>query len=93
MFLLVITLLYYRKTKKKEIILIKERNDATEELFEIIKSFQEKIAKAKSEEQHRISQELHDNVMNQIYGIRLSLGLLNKSEDSQFIEKSLSLIK
>ena len=91
--LLVVTLLYYRKTKKKEIKLIKERNDATEELFEIIKSFQEKIAKAKSEEQQRISQELHDNVMNQIYGIRLSLGLLNKSEESQFIEKRLSLIK
>lgn len=91
--LLVIVLLYFRKTKKKEIKLIKERNDATEELFEIINSFQDKITKVKHDEQQRISQELHDNIMNQIYGIRLSLGLLDNSDHNQFIKKRLSLIK
>jgi signal transduction histidine kinase len=42
---------------------------------------------ARVEEQNRISRELHDNVMNKLYGTRLHLGLLNTSTSPDAPEK------
>lgn len=90
---LCVTLLFYRKAKTKEIKLIKERNTASEELVELINTFQESIVKAKLIEQERIAKELHDGIMNQLYGVRLKLGLLNENKTDEGVEKRVRYIK
>ena len=54
---------------------------------------QGKVEEGKKIEQERISQELHDGVLNRMLGIRLVLIGLNKRSDPESIEQRAELIK
>lgn len=61
----------------KEIAFRKQLQVAELELFDLMRSSQVALNSAREEEQNRIARELHDNVMNKLYGTRLQLGMLN----------------
>ena len=63
--------------QRKEIVYRKQLQAAELELFDLMRSSQVALNSAREEEQNRISRELHDNVMNKLYGTRLQLGMLN----------------
>ncbi len=89
-FLLVLVIVYrYIKSQKREIAFTKAQQKAEEEIFDLLKEYQLKLRIAKELEQNRISKELHDSVMNKLYGARIQLGILNDSDDKEIKEKRL----
>ncbi|MFN3754228.1 ATP-binding protein [Flavobacterium sp.] len=86
--LLVLLIIYrYLQHQKKEIANKRQQQKAEEEIFELLKEYQIKLAQAKEIEQNRISKELHDSVMNKLYGVRLQLGMLNASDAKEVKQK------
>lgn len=86
---LITIIVKYKIAQKKEIEWLAQKKAADEELFSLISDFQVQLVKAKEREQNRISKELHDGIMNQIYGVRLNLGFLNNLDDAGSKEKRL----
>lgn len=78
---------------KKELQLLEQKNIADRELFKLTSEFQIELVNAKQNAQNRISKELHDGIMNQIYGVRLNLGFLNEFDDKEAKDKRLILVK
>jgi len=86
--LLVLLMIYrYLLHQKKEIANKRQQQKAEEEIFELLKEYQIKLSQAKELEQNRISKELHDSVMNKLYGVRLQLGMLNESDTQEVKNK------
>lgn len=83
-FVLVIWFWYARQ---KEFNYRQKLQDAELELFELMQSYQTDLTVAKEKEQNRIAKELHDTIMNRLYGIRLQLGLHNSSDKKESKEK------
>lgn len=70
-----------------------QKNEAEQNLFELLKQQQTMINKAQEKEKKRIALELHDGVMNKLYSTRLNLGVLNKNIDTESIDSRKKLIK
>jgi len=89
--LLLVSFIIYRyiKSQKREIEYRKAQQKAEEEIFDLLKEYQLKLSIAKELEQNRISKELHDSVMNKLYGARMQLGLLNEYNEEEIKEKRL----
>jgi signal transduction histidine kinase len=90
--LIVIIIYRYIKTKKLEIALLLKQQQAEEEIFELLKENQIKMNLAKVAEQNRISRELHDGVLNKLYGTRMQLGILNESDKVEIKAKRLMYV-
>jgi len=89
-FALVLVIVYrFIKSQKREIEFRKAQQKAEEEIFDLLKEYQLKLSIAKEVEQNRISKELHDSVMNKLYGARMQLGILNDSDVKEVKEKRL----
>ena len=73
--------------QRKELAYRKRLQEAELELFDLMRSSQIALNLAKEEEQNRISKELHDNIMNRLYGTRLQLGMLNSIPSPDAEEK------
>lgn len=82
----------YIKSKKRELAHQIQHQKAEEEIFELLKDYQTKLNVIKLREQNRISMELHDSVLNKLYGTRLQLGILNNSDAVEVKEKRLSYV-
>ncbi|WP_051365751.1 tetratricopeptide repeat-containing sensor histidine kinase [Flavobacterium saliperosum] len=89
---LVIIIIKNKIAQKKETAFLAQKKVADEELFNLISDFQVQLVKTKEKEQNRISKELHDGIMNQIYGVRLNLGFLNNLDNPESKEKRLFYI-
>lgn len=89
--LLLVSFIIYRyiKSQKRKIEFRKAQQKAEEEIFDLLKEYQLKLSIAKELEQNRISKELHDSVMNKLYGARMQLGLLNEYNEEEIKEKRL----
>lgn len=90
---LIILIIRDKISRKKEAQLIQEKKLADEELLNLTKEFQSGLIEARIEEQNRISKELHDGIVNQIYGIRMILGSLNNKDDEETQKKRFGYIK
>jgi signal transduction histidine kinase len=92
--LLLIAIIIYRyiKSKKLEIVMLLKQQEAEEEVFKLLKENQIKMNLAKVSEQNRISRELHDGVLNKLYGTRLQLGILNESDTDEVKAKRLTYV-
>lgn len=75
------------KAKNKELQLIQQQQEANEEIYHLLVEQQTKVNTAKEEEKTRIAMELHDNIMNKIYGVRMNLGFFNNKADEKATEK------
>jgi len=89
---LIIIIVKNKIAQKKEAELMAQKKAADDELFNLISDFQVQLVKTREKEQNRISKELHDGIMNQIYGVRLNLGFLNNLDDPQSKEKRLHYV-
>ena len=92
-FLFIAIIIYrYIKSKKVEIELLLKQRKAEEEIFKLLQENQIKMNLAKVAEQNRISRELHDGVLNKLYGTRLQLGILNESDNEDIKVKRLTYV-
>jgi signal transduction histidine kinase len=82
----------YIMNKKRELAHQKQHQKAEEEIFELLNEYQTKFSTIKIKEQNRISRELHDSVLNKLYGTRLQLGILNSSDALEVKEKRLGYV-
>lgn len=85
--LIIIIVLRYLKYRNKELQFIKKQQSANEEIYELLTEQNKKIDIAKDNEKARIAKELHDGIMNKIYGVRMNLGFFNSLIDDKTIEK------
>lgn len=82
---------HYR-ARRKEVQLLRERQMADDEIFQLLQQQQEKVEEGRKLEKRRISQELHDGVMGKLSGIRLNLFVLHKRNDPETVAKCLDHI-
>ena len=66
---------------------------ADQEILLLTEDFRRELAFSTGKEQDRISKELHDGIVNEIYGIRMILGSLNAQTDEISQKKKLGYIK
>ena len=85
--LVIIIVLRYLEYKNKELQFLKKQQKANEEIYQLLTEQHEKINVAKDNEKAKIAKELHDGVMNKIYGVRMNLGFFNSKIDAEIIEK------
>ena len=92
-FILIGIIIYrYIKSKKLKIAMLLKQQKADEEVFELLKENQIKMNLAIVAEQNRISRELHDGVLNKLYGTRMKLGILNESDEEEIKAKRLTYV-
>ena len=89
----IVLIIRNRISRKKELYLIQQKELADEELFNLTKEFQTSLVEAKEAEQKKLSKELHDGIVNKIYGIRMMLGSLNANSDENSKSQRLGYIK
>lgn len=77
----------YINKKNKELKHLKEQKLASDELYELLNNQQKKITEAKQNQKAEIAKELHDNIMNNMYSVRLGLDAISKSTDKSQAEK------
>lgn len=82
----------YIKGQKRERSIKLAQDKAEEELALLLKKHQVQVAMTRQQEQNRISKELHDGIMNQIYGVRLHLEMLNGKDDDESKAKRLKFV-
>ena len=77
----------YIKYKNKELQFLRRQEKASEDVYNLLTEQQQKINQAKDIQKTKIAQELHDGVINTLYGIRLNLGFFNSKADEVSVEK------
>ena len=85
--MLLIIVLRYIKYKNKELQFLQQHQKANEEIYQLLTEQHEKINSAKEKEKSKIAKELHDGIMNKIYGVRMNLGFFNSKNEEGIIEK------
>lgn len=78
---------------KKDRLYRYEKEEAEKEILLLTAEFHKELVKSRKEEQDRISKELHDSIVNEIYGIRMILGSLNAQNSDEAQKKRLVYIK
>lgn len=73
-----------RREKRKELEVAIQQQEASEEIYNLMLTQQDKMDQAKALEKKRISQEIHDGVLGRLFGVRLNLDSLNaiKTDDA-----------
>ena len=90
--LILLFIIKIQRAKQKELMLIQQQQEANENIYRLIQDQQIKINEARHLEKKRISQELHDGVMNKLTSTRLNLFILSKKRDDETINKCLTFI-
>ncbi|WPO77826.1 sensor histidine kinase [Flavobacterium sp. KACC 22761] len=83
----IISLYIYLRYRNKELRFVKQQQNDSDEIFQLLSEQNEKINRAKEEEKNKIARELHDGIMNKVYSIRMNLGFFNAKADENAIEK------
>jgi signal transduction histidine kinase len=90
---LIVLIIRNRISRRKELNLIQQKEHADNELYLLTKEFQTSLVEAKEHEQRKLSKELHDGIVNKIYGIRMMLGSINSNSDEASRLQRLDYIK
>lgn len=91
--LLAFIVIRYIKFKNKELQFLRVQEKASEDVFNLLTEQQQKINQAKEAEKTKIAQELHDGIINTLYGIRLNLGFFNSKKDDDAVVKRKNYIE
>ena len=74
MLIAIVAFIIYRlKSKNKELIFIKEQQEANEKIYQLMLNQQSETETARNEERNRIAMELHDGIINSIFTSRFNL--------------------
>jgi len=80
------------RSKNRILAYEQKQQKANEEIYALMLSQQTKIEEGRQEEKNRISGELHDGILGNLFGLRLSLGGLNSKSDQRSINLRSSYI-
>ena len=78
--------MYSEKQKQKIFVLKQEQQASNQQIFNLLISQQENTVNIRIEEQKRIAKELHDGVLGRLFGTRLFIDSVNKSNSKEAIE-------
>lgn len=67
--------------------LLKQRQQAGQDIFRLMLAQQKSIEEGREKEKRRISRELHDGILGDLFGVRLSLESLNNHSDHSSVQK------
>ena len=81
--------IYRLKSKNKELLFIKEQQEANEKIYQLMLQQQSETEQARNEERNRIAMELHDGIINSIFTTRFSLMQL----ESEAVDKKQELVQ
>lgn len=81
--------IYRLKSKNKELLFIKEQQEANEKIYQLMLQQKSETEQARNEERNRIAMELHDGIINSIFTTRFSLMQL----ESQAVDKKQELVQ
>lgn len=76
-----------QRLKNVRLKLEKEQQKANEEIYNLMLSQQYKLDEGKRKEKKRMSEELHDGVLGNLYGIKMNLAVLNPQNNPDAILK------
>lgn len=85
-------IILYQRSKHKELLFNQEQQKANEEIYKLMLDKQDELEEAKKKEKLRISQDLHDNILNKLAGIRFNLFALTQKPDETVIKRSIEYI-
>lgn len=88
-FLAAFLLIYRLKSRNKELLILKDQQEANEKIYQLMLKQQSETEKARAEERNRIAMELHDGIINSIFTTRFNLIQL----ESGAVDKKEQLIK
>jgi signal transduction histidine kinase len=78
----ILILLYIIKDQRSRNKLIKQKQYADQEIYNLILAQQKKYEEGREKEKQHISRELHDGILGKLFGVRLNLDSLN-DEDTE----------
>jgi signal transduction histidine kinase len=81
--------IYRLKSRNKELLFIKEQQEANEKIYQLMLHQQSETEQARNEERNRIAMELHDGIINSIFTTRFSLMQL----ESEAVDKKQELVQ
>lgn len=81
--------IYRLKSRNKELLFIKEQQEANEKIYKLMLNQQSETEAARNQERNRIAMELHDGIVNSIFTTRFNLIQLEPNQ----IEKKEELVK
>ena len=81
--------IYRLKSKNRELLFIKEQQEANEKIYQLMLHQQFETEQARNEERNRIAMELHDGIINSIFTTRFSLMQL----ESEAVDKKQELVQ
>jgi len=90
---ILIVIIARQQIKQKELRLHQTRQNANEEIYQLMLSQENKTDEARQKEKKRIGLELHDGIMNKLVSTRLNLSILSINRNEKTIEKCLDYIK
>ena len=80
---IVLFIIFRLKGRNKELIYIKEQQEANEKIYQLMLQQQSQNELAKKEERNRIAMELHDGIVNSIFTTRFNLSELDSNNDDK----------
>ncbi|WP_417888068.1 tetratricopeptide repeat-containing sensor histidine kinase [Zunongwangia sp.] len=90
---LIFVLLYIIRGQRSKNKLIQQKHQAGQEIYNLVLSQQKLIQEERDKEKLRISRELHDGVLGSLFGLRISLDVLNEDDDDDSKKKRAEYIK
>lgn len=89
-FLIVTTIM--NRLRNRSLLFKQKQQKANEEIYALLLSQQSKMEQGRQQEKERISEELHDGVLNKLFGLRLSLDSLNERDDLVAVKQRKKII-
>lgn len=86
-------LIKYQNTKNRNLLLQSEQQKSNEEIYSLLIEQHNKIDEGKKQERMRISEELHDSVLSNLFGVRMNIGFLNIADDEKNKENHKRFLK
>jgi signal transduction histidine kinase len=86
----IISLLYYIKrqqARNRELIFEKEQQRSNEEIYALMLKHQAKLEEGRMQERNRISEDLHDGILGNLFGTRMGFGFLDLKGDQDTLKK------
>jgi signal transduction histidine kinase len=91
--LLVLVLLYIIKDQRSKNRVIKIKQVANQEIYNLILAQQKNFEEGREKEKQHISRELHDGILGKLFGVRLSLDSLNDDDHKDIKKKRYDYIE
>ncbi|WP_026704672.1 ATP-binding protein [Flavobacterium soli] len=75
--------IYRLKSKNRELLLIKDQNEANEKIYQLMLMQKSKTDEVRVEERNRIAMELHDGIVNRVFTTRYNLMQLQSEQKAR----------